>query len=89
MASVLIDNSQMDVQIVPVSLSYELPMPQVPQSFMDYFKVFLGFWPTYGSVRVDFDQPFSLREFDTYWNKKLGNYEGKKIFRNDPHEYEQ
>ena len=79
----------MDIQIVPVSLSYELPKLQVPNSFMDYFKVFLGLWPSYGGVRVDFDQPFSLREFDAYWNKKLGSYEGKLLYRTHKHEYEQ
>ena len=55
---------------------------------MDYFKVFLGLWPSYGAVRVDFDQPFSLREFNAHWNKKLGNYDGKKLYKYDAHAHE-
>ena len=68
------ENFQTDIQIVPVGISYELPKPEIPTTAIDYIKIFLGLWPSYGSVRVDFDQPFSLREFNETWDKKLGDY---------------
>ncbi|GFO23863.1 glycerol-3-phosphate acyltransferase 1, mitochondrial [Plakobranchus ocellatus] len=64
-----------DAYIVPVTFSYEkiidgnycreqMGLPKVKETFMGAVKaIFRVFFNTYGSVRVDFAQPFSLREF--------------------------
>ena len=75
---IYLDNFQTgDVQIVPVSVSYEICNPIWPRTFMDYVLVFLGLWPSFGSARVDFDQPFSLREFNSNWEKSVGHEDVK------------
>lgn len=33
--------------------------------------VFLGIYPTSAAARVDFDQPFSLKEFEEKWRQKI------------------
>jgi len=62
-----------DIQIVPVGISYQgTPLEKWPQNFRQYIKVFFGFWsssPSY--ARVDFDQPFSLKEFKNKWEQRL------------------
>jgi hypothetical protein len=62
-----------DIQIVPVGISYQgTPLQRWPQNFCQYIKVFIGLWsssPSY--ARVDFDQPFSLKEFKNKWEQRL------------------
>ena len=62
-----------DIQIVPVGISYQgAPLEKWPQNFRHYIKVIFGFWsssPSY--ARVDFDQPFSLKEFKNKWEQRL------------------
>ena len=62
-----------DIQIVPVGISYQgAPLEKWPKNFLQYIKVFFGFWsssPSY--ARVDFDQPFPLKEFKNKWEQRL------------------
>lgn len=63
------------MQVVPVSLSYDLTLEEITGtetlSFWKLFKVWMGFEPTIGGiVRVDIDQPFSIREFIQTWSQK-------------------
>lgn len=70
-----LDGSVEDIHIVPIGVSYEklldssliseqMGKPKISESFISVMK---GIWSVlngnYGSVRVDFAQPFSLREF--------------------------
>ena len=62
-------------QIVPVTLSYDLTLEEGADietfSFWKLFKIWMGFEPaTGGLVRLDIDQPFSLREFVGTWSQK-------------------
>ncbi|XP_005091194.1 glycerol-3-phosphate acyltransferase 1, mitochondrial-like [Aplysia californica] len=64
-----------DAYIVPVTFSYEkiidgnynreqMGIPKIKESFWGAMKaIFHVFFNNYGNVRVDFSQPFSLREF--------------------------
>ena len=69
----LYDDVINDVQIVPIGISYQgTPVEKWPQSFYQLLKLFLGIWPSSQSyVRVDFDQPFSLKEFRGKWETRL------------------
>lgn len=69
----LYDDVINDIQIVPVGISYQgAPLQKWPQNFLQYIKVFIGLWHSSpGYARVDFDQPFSLKEFKTKWENRL------------------
>ena len=61
--------------MVPVTLSYDLTLEELTDiqtfSFWKVFKIWMGFEPaTGGLVRLDIDQPFSLREFIQTWSQK-------------------
>ncbi len=67
-----------DIQVVPVSISFEsheVAPPQWPRSILDHVKMLVqSFWRSYQNfVRVDFDQPFSLREFEESFNRSLAD----------------
>ncbi len=60
-----------DVLLVPVGISYDVE-PEAncwPCRIIDLLRMWLGFKGRYGAVQVDFDQPFSLREFERNWRK--------------------
>lgn len=72
------ENEISDAFIVPIAFSYEkiidgnycreqMGLPKIKETFVGAVKaIFRVFFNTYGSVRVDFAQPFSLKEFMTH-----------------------
>lgn len=85
-----------DALVVPVSINYErlvdgnFVREQMgkPKQMETFGSALSAIWHAltshYGSMRVDFNQPFSLRELVTTFQSKLSTLNGKKILHTVP-----